>query len=375
MNYKVAKTVSLSIAFLWIAACSRDPSPVAELGGAIKAERQVFYAGLKANPKSLRRTSSGEFLFALSLSTAIAVMTDSQGILKWKYEEPYRGGLGFDVESEFNDAVPLENGNILFCGRKLRAFQRGAGFIMIFNPAGQNLEERVMIPNEKNQYVDGNFLHCFPWNDGVALVGVAQHETEGVIGWIVKLDRSGKKEWEVSDRAFIGRQAIPSKDGDMSAAAYDVSIHVARVNKQGGVRARREFQGSAGALLNSTEATNNTYLLVYGKGGQMSLYVLDDHLNETQTPIQMSKDIDVTSGCGYVRADGSVALFGRTEGAIRALFSKSGSLEYATSFGNPPSFTIVDAVPIGENQFVSLRTIDSSDDFKGTLRLAWDSFK
>ena len=109
--------------------------------------------------------------------------------------------------------------------------------------------------------------------------------------------------------------------------------------------------------------------------GNATLYTMDASLADAKSPVDIGS-FYTERGAGYVLADGSLALFGRTNNAAVAWISASGTEQSVLTFYPKHSaFVVSAALPVASNQFVTARMSDGDASHSSALTMAWITFK
>ena len=347
-------------------------------GKSISVDREILIPGLKPRVDAIARTRDGGFVVAGFGATAWAVATDSHGTPVWQFVDPIDSAIDTGNESvpqsEFHGAVSLANGNTLLCGGKYKGGQTN-NLLVILDRQGTLVEKRQEVPNDDSRFIYSNFYRCFPWPGGILLLGNANDGTHGYI-WLVELDGNGAKRRQ----AFVDN--VPAVAGDPVAGASFVftawdsqdNFRVIRANEKGETIAKRVIAGEFIVQLRSMVESGQTSIIIY-RAGRAILYTLDERLQDALRPREIT-NFDVLAGCGYVLADGSIALFGRRPNAAVAWVSgkdKTSALRPLDS--KYASSTVSDAVPISSDQFVTVRGSVSQDPRREGLVMSWVTIK
>jgi hypothetical protein len=306
---------------------------------------------------------------------AWVVATDGQGGLLWQYNDPIddrNHTVGQSApQSEFHGAVPLVNGNTLLCGGK----DKGGGtdsLVAILDHNGRLVERHAEVPNGDSRYIYSNFYQCFPWQDGILLLGNANVGTHGYI-WLVELDANGVKRRQalVDNVPAVAAGTVVGPSFVFTAWDSEDSFRVIRVTEKGETIAKRVIAGEFIVQLRSVVETNKTSILIY-RAGKTTLYTLDEHLQDVQPPKEIKGSFDPQAGRGYVLADGSIVLFGRGSNAAISLIGEQGKTLAIREFNRKyASFSVGDAVPISADEFVIARGSVSQDPTDQGLVLSW----
>jgi hypothetical protein len=341
-------------------------------GGTIIVERQRILAA--AAPTAIAAIASGGFAIAGKGGGAWAGVTDSTGSLVWEFRDR-EPGIKPGLESSFAGVVQLANGNILFCGSKSSTERGGNGLITIFSANGAEIEQRLMKPNGDEAFFEALFSRCLKWNDGYVLVGRALKGNFEGYGWLVKLDEDGAKEWEVVSDDIPGTSVSETSAHNLViAGSHTLESRLAVVNSRGETIAKRTIRGGDPVLLAPLQPGDVTQVLIYSPS-ERALHMLNGRLEDVKPPVSVP-EFDVTQGRGYVRFDNSLALFGKTRGAAVAWISQDGKPVADTVFNDRfKSFTLADAIPISDNEFVAVRlSVSQAENDQGVV-LSWVRFE
>jgi hypothetical protein len=313
-------------------------------------DHDLLLKGKAGTPYAITKRADGGFIIAGNMGSAWAVRTTSQGAVVWKFDEE-------DGASEFRGIVTLADGSTLLCGNADHGL---IGLVVIVSAEGRVLEERRLLPSEyKDSWSTGSFDHCMPWGDGIALLGTATVAIEGTnrgLGWLVKLDKNGQKQWEKYARDFVASDAVVTDDQALVIVRPDQTggANVVRLDASGQKIAERAFKGDLN-FLHALTPTDAVTVIRYG--GKVRLLTLDRQLADA-APERLVGPYYIDHGCGYLLSDGSVALFGQIGNLRPAIIrvgppeTKDTVLEFPASLG---SFAVYSAVPLGAGQFVAVR--------------------
>src|SRR5258708_293222 len=309
-------------------------------GKSITVDLEILLPDVKPRVDAIARTRDGGFVVTGFGATAWAVATDSHGTPLWQFVDPIDGtmdtGSQSVPQSEFHGAVSLANGNTLLCGGKYKGGQTD-NLLVILDRQGRLLERRVQAPNDDSRFIHSKFYQCFLWQDGVLLLGNTNDGTHGYI-WLVELDANGLKKRQ----AFL--DTTPPVEAGIAAGpsfvftAWDSkdNFRVIRANEKGETIAKRVLTGEFIVQLRSIVESNKTSILVY-RADKATLYTLDERLQDVQPPKEIKGYFDPQAGRGYVLADGSVMLFGRSSNASISLVSEQGNTQAVRAFN--PKYT------------------------------------
>ena len=379
-------------ATLWVAAMTMAGVAVSNAaepkrGESIRVDREVFLQGVTGKPNAIARRPNGELVIAGVRGTAWAVGVDAAGKVRWRFDEPRDSAVKSPYQSEFQGVVPLANGNLLLCGKMSTAENGGGiGLIALLDGDGRLLEQRDWFPNGDRKFFSSTFNRCLPWDGGIALIGTASDGRQG-FAWLVKLDATGTKQWEIASLDLAGSHAVETQDHGLVLAEFAAGAEEARfveVGRNGAIVARRTIKGSGYGLVRSVAPAAGVRVLVFEGARKASLHSLDKGLVDSAMP-QAAEPIFVDQGCGYGLPDGSLALFGYLQqggGAFTAPYSAA--VERMSSSGAQESvqvldagggsFTVRDATPVSPTQFVTVRERVSRDPHASGLVISWITF-
>jgi hypothetical protein len=352
--------------------------PTASCGShrdSITIDREVFIAGVQPRVDSIAKRPDGGFVVTGAGLAAWVVATDSQGNVLWRFSDPVdemnHSASQSVPQSEFHAAVPLANGNTLLCGGKY--ISGGTeNLLVIFDRQGKVVDKRAEVPSDTTRFTYSNFHQCFPFQDGVLLLGSANDGTHGYI-WLVQLDGVGvnRRQALVTNVAPLAAGTVAGPSFVFTAWDSEDGFRVIRSNEKGETIAKRVIAGEFIMQLRSVAETSRTSILIY-RDGKATLYALDERLQDIQPPLQIQGYFDPQAGRGYVLADGSIVLFGRRSNAAIALISRQGRSLAIKSFDPKyTSFAVTDAVPISATQFVTVRGSVSQDPKDQGLIMSW----
>ncbi len=363
---------TLAVAGILVASCGSH-------GKSIAVEREVFIPDVKPRVDAIARAHDGGFVVTGTGVGAWAVATDNQGNLLWRYNEPIddkNDTVGrSDPQSEFHGAVPMANGNTLLCGGKYQAGKTD-NLLVILDRHGSVVERRVEVPNDDSHIIYSNFYQCFAWQDGILLLGNTNDGKHGDI-WLVSLDGNGVKRLQ----ALVDN--VPTATGatvvgpSFVFTAWDSQggFRVVRANGKGETVAKRVIAGEFIMQLRSVVETSKTSILIY-RAGKATLYTLDERLQDAQPPKEIKGYFDPQAGRGYLLADGSIVLFGRSSNATVALIGAQGKTQAIRAFDPKyTSFAVTDAVPVSAYEFVTVRGSVSQDPKDQGLVMSWVTIK
>jgi hypothetical protein len=347
-------------------------------GKSISVDREILIPDVKPRVDAIVRSRDGGFVVTGFGVTAWAVGTDSHGTPVWQFIDPIDStmdtGSQSVPQSEFHGAVSLANGNTLLCGGKYKGGQTN-NLLVILDRHGNVVETRVQVPNDDARFIYSNFYQCFPWQDGILLLGNANDGTRGYI-WLVELDGNGVKRRQafVDNVPAVAADSVGGRSFVFTAWDSQDNFRVIRANEKGETIAKRVIAGEFIVQLRSMVESGQTSVIIY-RAGRASLYTLDERLQDARPPREIV-NFDVLAGCGYVLADTSIALFGRRPNAAVAWISgKDKTYTMRPLESKYVSFTVSDAVPISADQFVTVRGSVSQDPRDQGLVMSWVTIK
>jgi hypothetical protein len=347
-------------------------------GNSISVDREILIPDVKPRVDAIVRTREGGFVVTGFGVTAWAVATDSHGTAVWQFIEPVDNTMNTGSESvpqsEFHGAVSLANGNTLLCGGKYKGGQTN-NLLVILDRHGKLVEKRMEVPNDDARFIYSNFYQCFPRQDGILLLGNANDGTHGYI-WLVELDASGVKRRQafVDNLPAVALGTVAGPSFVFTAWDSQDNFRVIRANEKGETIAKRVIAGEFIVQLRSMVESGQTSVIIY-RAGRASLYTLNEDLQDARPPREIA-NFDVLAGCGYVLADGSIALFGRRPNAAVAWISgKDKAFTMRPLDSKYVSSTVSDAVPISADQFVTVRGSVSQDPREEGLVMSWVTIK
>jgi len=354
----------------------------------IVVDREVLLKGTIAGGTAtvIARMPDGGFVIAGDMGRAWAARVNVGGEIQWQFLDSQDESLGGSIQSQFNGAVMLADSSILLCGRKYTKHMIFA-FITILASDGRVIEKRYLSPNEGRESYSGSFSRCLRWGDGVALIGGASNGKKGV-GWLMKLDKNGRKEWEIVNAAVLGTDAVEMADHNLvlTDSRRVMEIELTRLDQKGEVLASQSFRGTDLELLRSTEAIVDLQVVIYGGGSEATLHTLDSQLHEVAPPKRISA-VFIEQGCGYVLRDKSAVLFGYEQKGGDAFTAPYTATIARVGVDEEPdlvhvlepyyeSFTVRGAVPVSAFEFVAVRDrIVVGDKNKSGIVLFWVKIK
>ena len=341
--------------------------------------REILIPDVQPRVDAIARTRDGGFIITGFGVSAWVIATDSHGSPVWRFSDPIDQtidtGSPSVPQSEFHGAVSLANGNTLLCGGKYKGGQT-QNLLAMLDPNGRLIEKRVQVPNDDPRLIYSNFYQCFPWQDGILLLGNTNDGKHAYI-WLVELDADGvlKRQSFVDESPPVAAGSAVGPSFVFTAWDSQDSVRVIRTNEKGETIARRVIAGEFVVQLRSVVETRKTSLLIY-RSERATLYTLDEHLQDLVAPKAIKGYFDPQAGRGYVLVDGSIVLFGRSSNATVALIDQRGSTQVSRAFGPQyPSLAVNDAVPVSSDEFVTVRGSVSQDPRDQGLVMSWLTIK
>jgi hypothetical protein len=190
--------------------------------------------------------------------------------------------------------------------------------------------------------------------------------------WLLALDGDGKRRWDKIISGVIPGDAIQIEGRNLMISANNAQSKTVSwaINEQGEVVATNAVSGYDHILLRTT-VPSVAKVLTYDGPGRASLHALDSHLLDASSPVDFPM-FYAGDGCGYELSDGSVALFGRQNGAAVAWVSQSGTRHTVYSFPKVyNSFAVTDAAMISDTEFVTVRDSFRRDANATGMVMSW----
>jgi hypothetical protein len=347
-------------------------------GRSITVDQEILFPDVTPRVNAISRTREGGFVVTGAGLTAWVLATDIHGTLLWRFIDPLDGRIDTGSESlsqsEFHGAVPLANGNTLLCGGKYKGGQTD-NLLVILDRNGSIVEKRVEVPNDDPRLIYSGFYQCFPWQDGILLLGNTNDGTHGYI-WLVELDGNGvrRRQALVDNVPTVAAGTVVGPSFVFTAWDSQDSFRVIRANEKGETIAKRVIAGDFIVQLRSTVKSNQTSVIIY-RAGKATLFTLDERLQDARPPREIA-NFDILGGCGYVLADASIALFGRwPDAAVAWISGQDKTYTMRTLDPKYVSSTVSDAVPISADQFVTVRGSVSQNPRDQGLVMSWVTIK
>ena len=351
----------------------------------LAVDREVLVRGVVGQPNAITRAANGSFVVAGVSGVGWAFSTTADGKLLWKYQEAADASSRTPYQSEFRGAVALTNGNVLLCGETHSA--DGGGLIVVLDPSGQVVERRLLFPKQDRRFFSSGFNRCLRWNKDILLMGHANDGVHAGSSWLVGLDQNGAQQWEIVSAEVPAGPAVELEGHDLVVMGGAVAggVRVSRVNQRFETVATRVIGGSGFfyALVRSVEPARGVEVVSYDRGGKATLYTLNEDLKDKEPPRAL-ETIDIDNGCGYVLADGSLALFGNVMvgGVYVAAVAHMGQGKATAThvFENfsgtgVVSLAVRDAIPVSQTGFVSVRDRASRNTDEAGIVMSWGKFE
>jgi hypothetical protein len=358
-----ARPLSLTAACALSVGCTQMSSPEAVH---LVVNPQTILTHRQTVPKVIVADHRGGFIVAgraalegqESYWTEWVARVDATGQKTWEhdhYKEPDRDG-GQMADIGFNGVLVLADESILLCGAVSKHHIPNA-LLTRLAPDGQFVTETFLRPTGDVPPMGWTaFRTCLSWGDGFALVG---NTLRG--GWLVKLDRMGKLEWERQGDLYLGDQAIEMPNHDLILVGYPGSTkaQIVRLNTQGDVVASYTAPNRQAHIVYPLFKTEELRVYMYNSGrGALTWLTFDPHLRG----IAESSSLGFGPGKAFELSDHSVIVFSavHNEGASVIRRTADGSLNGSAMAPMEQSEGFIDAVPSGKsNEFVTIRTISS----------------
>jgi hypothetical protein len=349
----------------------------------IVIEKEHFVQGPGGDVRAIARIDDEHFVIAGVRGVGWAVGAGAAGDLTWVYKEPFDPQVKTQYQSEFHGVVPMPDGHVLLCGEN-STNEFGAGLITILDAEGNLIERRTVFPNDDRKNWGSSFQGCIPWGDGFALLGRGTDGKHGFF-WLMKLDQHGKTMWDKIGPEIPGFGAAAAQDGSLvmvgNIGGMAGGVTVTRFDQNGEKLASRNTDFLEAKFVRSLNPSNTVQLVLTNKDFQDVLLTLDVDLRDIEKPRRLTLP-NIRDGCAYELSDGSIVKFGSIVGSVGSVFRASvGWMNRRNGEGqlrvfplpNPhdSSNTVRDAVAISPNQFVAVRTQNSTDQARNGFVLSW----
>lgn len=342
----------------------------------IEITRDVHIKGLIGDASGITTAPGGGFVV---VGDQWAVATDANGQELWRYADPDSDATKTDDRSEYHGVVAMSGGKTLLCGFT-RTGHGSIGFVTILNSSGQLVEKRPLTPTPPDGFVAVTLDECKRWGDATLLLGTA-FANKTAYGWLVKLDDTGAKQWEIVDGRLVAVDAAEMSNHNMALAGMmgmTDSTTLIQINPQGQIASTQEIPSFPDRVVRSTVPFSTLRVQTNMGRKNPSIIILDEKYKEIAPPIAAGI-IGTVKGRAWALRDGSVALFGNVFGsggvyqAVAARIGQRDKPDAVRALSLPPagsvSAGIYDAIPISDNTFVAARDVDND------LVLSWIKFK
>lgn len=366
------KTGGAVVALLLITACGNADGPA----DSIAMGRDVVIDGITSGA-TLTALPGGGFVVA---GDSWAVATDVNGGVLWRYpDRDLDPTAKTNPQSEFHGVVPLSNGDILLCGVE-RTGHDSAALLTKLNNAGQLVEKRLIQPPGPGEYHAARFDRCFRWDDGFAVTGSVA-KANARFDWLMKLDGTGAKQWELFDYRLTGIEGVETLNHNLVMASNDItsgSTKLIQVNPQGHIVSTKNIPGFANDIVRSAVPTSTVKVITNVNRENSEVFTFNDKFEQIAPPWPVKFRVTADS-CFWLLRDGSIAVFGhvfaqpgtdRSSVAHIAMRERQDEMR-AFTLPNPQSTSTrtYDAVPTSERTFVAVRALNNS------VALSWVTIK
>ena len=140
----------------------------------IKVTREIVLEGSEAvEPEAIVQTHDGGYIVAGYSLRAWATRIDASGKAQWRFARTNAP----NSTSYFHGAAVLPDDSTLLCGEvkeKTTDGRRGLptfGLLVHIDKAGKVISEQLISPKDDKRYVPGSLRHCFPFDNGVGVLG------------------------------------------------------------------------------------------------------------------------------------------------------------------------------------------------------------
>jgi hypothetical protein len=331
--------------------------------GSIKIEREVMVTGVRGTPTGIVRSEDGKFFISGHSDTAWLVVTDADGRLLGRYDEPVDPKTKTKPQSQFKGIVALSGQRIVACGEA--ATEDGSIFALleVFNQQGQVISRSLMKPDDNPGTHLTEFRACVAWGDGVALAGTV-FNGQKTSYWTVKLRADLSKQWESTDDKLAAGSIHVLSDQSLLQASNggEGVLTLARISQDGQVLASKREEFSEGRVVR-TVPNGQIQVVAATTSAQNVLLTLNSDLSQAKANLSIGPPT-VREGCAYGFEDGSVAMFGNqfaTGRVYRATLGKwprhgmSDNVHVIDIPRGDASYSFTDAVPLSARKFVAVR--------------------
>ena len=328
----------------------------------IKVTREFF---LENNAvKAITRTHDGGYVIA-GYSTATRV--DTSGKVIWRYASK-------KLKSDFHSVTTLPDDSVILCGESeaektpghgLRTF----GLLTRVDKTGTVVSDNLISPNDNQNHSLNSLNRCFPFEDGVAILGNTSAPVWGNPGfdWLVMLDDKGIQKSEKLSHDIGFEKILTMSDHSFvththtALAGSFIANRVSRVDSSSTVKATRIISDWSFPV-QAVVGDRAIRLLTGDRMGIKSLEILNDKL-ETSNQTKLSVDL-IAPIRAYALPDRSMMLFGSEASGNNSSTASmewiSPDLAHNESYIFEPRYSseICDVIPTGtQGEFVVVRRV------------------
>lgn len=287
---------------------------------------------------------------------------DSQGKQIWEY---FAGAPNDETPNinRLSGAVALSENRTLLCGTEGVPRQKYPGRIVLLDGRGGVIAERDLFPQGDTVKYSARFDKCFPWGDGVGVLGSASGHGEGG-GWLLRLDSNGAVLWERYPIVSSALDVQETADHELFVISRDGALmqdsRIDRVDKDGIVLLTRRLSGhahfarapSTGELVMITEKEPD---------GPTMLLKVNDVFMDIGKPMTLGR---FSPRVAFELQDHSTVAFGGAFGggwnaAVVRIYANSAWEEFPLEPLHISGW-FNDAVPTGPREFATVRaTLDA----------------
>jgi hypothetical protein len=348
---------------------------------------------------SIVKTPDGGFVILGDFGHGWATRVTASGDVIWDYrDDGHSVANSHDLDqNSFLGALSLPDNSTLLCGRKQgpAAGDKISGYLVRLDAAGKVLSRLSVYPSGDKTYEMSSISRCFPWGDGFAVLGGASSGGSH-IGWLMKLDAQGTKEWErIGPNYSAGSEAYETADHDLvvhSSGATLTTVILRRFNTKGEMAAERTIEQNQFRFIRAVEPSANVYAGIYrlsslsSSSAEMSrstsVASFDSKLQDLG-PERSIKTISFDFGRAFMFPDQSLAIFGYVDlpdhsstaaaAYVDSNFKEKSNYRFKPEHG---SNWVQDAVALNtEGDFAVIRTAVSPDIKQVGILLSWVSIK
>jgi hypothetical protein len=333
---------------------------------------------------------TGSILIDTSENKVWATRVTSSGEVVWNYGMPTEADKDFKgVKGTLFGALMLSDNSTLLCGSKTADKKGGptTGYLVHVDAAGKVLDQLSLYPNDDMRFELSEVRRCVAWGDGFALIGDTTDGTHPAVGWLIKLNSRGLKEWEKVSPDVGGLDALETVEHDLvtlNPGPRQFTTTLRRFDSLGQLIATRDFEGSPNSLMRSMEPTPNAYCVTAAfPSGKQTMWTLDRALHDLSPGRPIEKvGSDWSNGRAFVYPDQSLAIFGYADAgggeniASISFVRPNSQLEAEYKFRRGEgSIWINDAIALSSGtEFAIVRWWAVSQEKRG-IKLNWISVK